>query len=68
MPGQIISTPGQVHTCEGLPTPGDYLSATVWMCDDCQQKWVVVRGQGEDSMGYVAWRKLTESNRDGSDN
>lgn len=68
MAGQIVSVPGQVHVCEGLPPAGDHLSATVWMCDDCQQQWVVVRGQGEDNMGYAAWRKLTESNRDGSDN
>lgn len=68
MPGQIISVPLQAHVCDGMPEPTNHVPGTIWQCDECSQQWVVVSGQGEDNMGYVAWRRLTEANRGGQDN
>lgn len=67
MTGRILSIPQHVHQCSGQPNPKRLKPGTVWQCDDCEQQWVVVYGQGEDGKGYSAWRKLTEANRDGQD-
>jgi hypothetical protein len=67
MAGRIVFTPQGEHTCTDFPPATEYRPGTIWQCDDCEQQWVVVSGQGEDGKGYSAWRELTDRNRNGED-
>lgn len=66
MPGQIVSLPDHAHTCTDTPDPTQYLPGTVWQCDECGTQWVVVEG-AQYNVGYSAWRRLTQYNKDGQD-
>lgn len=67
MAGRIIYSPESAHRCSGHHNPDNLRPGTIWECDHCSQRWVVVYGQGEDGKGYSAWRKLTHRNKDGQD-
>lgn len=66
MPGHIILPPPPPHKCEGRPPADHFKPATVWQCDECGKKYVVVEG-AQYNESYTAWRPLTEYNKDGSD-
>lgn len=71
MTGRIIHTP-KVPTpcergrCEGPPFAGLHRPGTIWQCDDCGKRWVVVEGSQYNQL-WKAWRVLTTQNRDGED-
>lgn len=67
MPGKIISLPASAHKCTDLPNANTLEPATVWQCDECDAKWVIVEG-AQYNVAYRAWRLLTELNADGTDN
>lgn len=67
MAGRIIHTPERPHVCTGSPEPEPLRPGTIWRCDNCSTKWVVVYGQGEDGKGYSAWRELNGRNARGED-
>lgn len=67
MAGRITHTPESPHICIGSPDPEPLRPGTIWRCDDCSTKWVVVSGQGEDGKGYSAWRELNSRNVRGED-
>jgi ribosomal protein L37AE/L43A len=66
MSGTITAPPPEAHKCEGIPLPALYHEGTVWTCDDCGKKFVVVRG-AQYNESYLAWRTLTEENKNGAD-
>lgn len=66
MSGKIIYTPQSTHHCEGKPAPEMHAPGTMWACDDCDAKWVVVIGSQYNET-YYAWRPLTLRNASGRD-
>lgn len=66
MPGRIIHEPPAKHECSGMPLPEKYFPGTIWQCDECDQKWVLVHG-AQYNEPYTAWRKLTNQNKYGRD-
>lgn len=66
MTGRIILIPEAAHSCKGRPDPKPYARGTVWQCDECALKWVVVRG-AQYNESYEAWRHLTSANKEGYD-
>lgn len=66
MSGTITPPPPAAHKCEGLPSADEHLPATVWTCDDCGKKFVVVAG-AQYNEPYQAWRVLTDRTRAGRD-
>ena len=66
MAGTITPPPSEAHKCEGRPPAEHYQRATVWTCDDCGKKFVVVVGS-QYNEPYTAWRVLTDWTRGGFD-
>ena len=66
MGGTITPPPPPAHQCEGRPFADGYRAGTIWTCDECGKKFVVVQG-AQYNEPYTAWRALTERNRTGSD-
>ncbi len=73
MGGRIIHVPehpapcsGYFPNCDGMPRADDHRPGTIWECDLCRRKWVVVAG-AQYNEAYQAWRELTEKNREGRD-
>ncbi len=66
MSGTITPPPPEAHKCEGLPPAESHPRATVWTCDDCGKKFVVVWGS-QYNEHYSAWRPLTDLTKDGYD-
>lgn len=67
MSGKIIYVPQSTHRCEGKPAPGRHAPGTLWACDDCGAKWVVVIAGYQYDEPYYAWRPLTLRNASGRD-
>lgn len=66
MTGRIILIPETTHACSGFPQTNIYPRGTLWRCDECSQKWVLVFGSQYNER-YEVWRKLTEQNKEGYD-
>lgn len=66
MSGKITPPPAAPHQCTGRPDAKRHARGTVWTCNNCGKQFVVVFG-AQYNESYVAWRPLTEANRNGHD-
>jgi len=61
MSGKITYTPEdhELHGCQGKPVASTLRRGTIWTCDDCGKRWVVVTGSQYNET-YSAWRDASK--------
>jgi len=64
MSGKITPPEPAPHKCEGRPLAEGFPRATIWTCDDCGKKFVIVHGS-QYNEPYSAWRGLTDKTKNG---